>query len=195
MDAYQHSQSPWTKGPTTKGSCWIQRWGCIHEPSVQLVRGGLMILLFLHDCVLLCSKFYGSDVEPTAKMSWGLWELCENSQLKCEDVYLKFLQEQNSTFYYLVTSLIENRLGLRERCPPNYTQTTEYAPELLWHFGRIAHMHLIAGWCRHWHIWSLGFDLWVLRSADCVCLCVHVVGSGARWPSQRSCSAAVHFID
>lgn len=49
-----------------------------------------MILLFLNECVLFNSKFYGNDAEPFANMSRGLWELCENSQLECEDLFKAF---------------------------------------------------------------------------------------------------------
>ena len=64
----------------------------MHE---RLFREVLMILLFLNKCALLYSTFYGNDVRPFVNMSQGLRE---NSQLKCEDSYLKLQLCNNRTF-------------------------------------------------------------------------------------------------
>lgn len=36
---------------------------------------------------------------PSANTSRGLWELCENSQLKCEELNIKFLHNSTTLIY------------------------------------------------------------------------------------------------
>lgn len=39
---------------------------------------------------------------PSLNTSPGLWELCENSQLKCEKLYLKFLHNKTTFIYFWI---------------------------------------------------------------------------------------------
>lgn len=41
---------------------------------------------------------------PSLNTSSGLWELCENSQLKCEKLYLKFLHNNTTFIFELIGS-------------------------------------------------------------------------------------------
>lgn len=103
MHACQHGPGP--KGPK-KERLGINRGACIHNFywQVQLsdIFSGNLLLLLPNNSDRSCSVqrriFYGDDVKLFVNMSWSLWELCENSQLKCEDSYLKLHFHKNRTF-------------------------------------------------------------------------------------------------
>lgn len=194
-----------------KGIRGIQRWAPHPQAHwhVQLFRVFFlfMTLLLLNKCdsrffLLFNGAFYGNDVKPFVNMSRGLWDLWEDSQLRCEDSYCLLHIHNNRTFTsfnYRRTNMTGGKLFIHHihdqgslyarwggMTTAPYTHCT-VRPSCFCNStlpvnntGEMAHKHFTVGLCRHWHIscvcvWCLSVTLFLHALLPLVV---------RRWPSE-----------
>lgn len=114
---------------------------------------------------MLGGEFVGG-IGPSVNTSRGLWELCENSQLKCEELNIKCLHNSTTFIYFgLIGSYIVSKEVIIYRSvalmPVNgsFYCTPKLVVTLL--LRKMVATHVAAGSCRRWSVVLHFYSLWV----------------------------------
>lgn len=194
------ARSPWTE-VSTKWKCGTRKWECVR---------GLAVRLRSEAKTAVVPRLAGSSLAvsggPSVNTSRGLWERCENSQLKCEELNIKFLHNSTTLIYFgLIGSYIVSKgvIIYRSVALMPVNGIFYWTPKLVVTLPLCLRRHSQNG-CHaccsrvlHTLVYCPSFlrSLVLWRAAGLVACVFWVLGSGAGAASQRSCSAAVHFID